>query len=431
MNGKRIVIALLAALLGCSVMSCGKSDSGSTSGESSSAGQGEIHIASWNNAADNLKAIAEKFNEQNGENGQVVIDYWDSGYTKLKPALQAGNGVPDVFQIAARDAQAFYNSYGLEPFVDLSDLIEPEKENWPEFVLDMCTAEDGKPYAMPWDIGPCALFYRTDIFAEAGIDPNSLTTWDKYIEAGKLLKTKGDYYIADLPFNGTAMDLLMLLLNQAGGEYLDENQDANFNTPEMHQALEVILKLQEENLLCDTPNSWDDRITAINDNRLVAFPNAAWYMGTMKNSCADSAGKWGIVPLPAYEEGGNTLANLGGSVLLISSDTQNEAQAKEFLKYSMMTNEGNDINMDFGEFPSYIPSYSSEKFQEPWDYYGGQVCGELFAGLTNAPSTDFGPYFTDVMESMNLTLGNILSGMDVDEALDAGTADCQNKLDAH
>lgn len=434
MKMKKVLAVLLVASMAGGLVSCGgnssSSNSGSTSGGGSSSG-GEIHVASWNNAADNLKAIADKFNPENEANGKVVIDYWDGDYTKLKPALQSGNGIPDIFQTQNRDAQAFYNSYGLDPFMDLSDLMDAEKDNWPAYVLDMVTGEDGKYHAMPWDIGPCAIFYRTDILEQAGIDPTTLTTWDKYIEAGKTLKAMGDYYVADLPYNGTGMDFLMLLLNELGGQYLDEEGNANFNNPEMVKAFELILEMDEAGLICDTPNAWDDRITAINDNKLVMVPNAAWYMGTMKNSCADSAGKWGIIPLPAFEEGGNNKAGIGGSVLMISSDTKNPDQAKAFLKYAMMTDDGNDINMDYGEFPSYSPSYDSPKFEEPWDYYGGVAAAGFFTELTDSPTTEFGPYFTDVSTAMNQVVGNILAGTPIEEALDAGTQDCQNMLDAH
>lgn len=432
---KVLAVCLLAAMAG-GLVSCG-GDTNSTSGGSSTADSGssssggEIHVASWNNAADNLKAIADKFNPQFGDKGEVVIDYWDGDYTKLKPALQSGNGIPDIFQTQNRDAKAFYNSYGLKPFLDLSDIMEAEKDNWPGFVWEMCLGEDGKPHAMPWDIGPCAVFYRTDIFEEAGIDPTTLTTWDKYIEAGKKLREMGDYYVADIPYNGTGMDFFMLLLNQLDGEYLDEEGNANFNNPEMVQAAEMLVKMSEAGIICDTPNAWDDRIAAINDNKLVMVPNAAWYMGTMKNSCADSAGKWGIIPLPAFEEGGNTYAQIGGSVLMISSDSENIDQSKEFLKYAMMTNDGNDINMDFGEFPAYTPAYESPKFEEAWDYYGGVAAAGIFTELADAPTTNFGAYFTDVNTAMNQVVGNILAGTPIEEALDAGTQDCQNMLDAH
>lgn len=38
---------------------------------------------------------------------------------------------------------------------------------------------------MPWGIAPTVLFYREDLFQKAGIDVNSIVTWEDFIEAGK------------------------------------------------------------------------------------------------------------------------------------------------------------------------------------------------------------------------------------------------------
>ena len=46
---------------------------------------------------------------------------------------------------------------------------------------------DGKVYAVPWDVGPCGVFYRRSIFEKYGIDPEKIETWEDYINAGKVI----------------------------------------------------------------------------------------------------------------------------------------------------------------------------------------------------------------------------------------------------
>src|SRR5207248_3126385 len=62
-------------------------------------------------------------------------------------------------------------------------LIEPYK--WTQAVLN------GRLYAFPWDSGPMALFYRRSVFKQAGINPNSIQTWNDYYKAGLKLKAQG------------------------------------------------------------------------------------------------------------------------------------------------------------------------------------------------------------------------------------------------
>lgn len=425
-----IAVTALGLMSGCGASSSTSTDT-STGTETGTVSSGsDIHIASWNNAADNLSEIAEAFNKTS-KNGKVIIDYADGDYTKLKPSLQAGTDVPDIFQTQNRDIQAFYNTYGLDKFADISDIIEPDAANWAPAALGNCKASDGKYYSIPWDIGPCGLYYRTDIFEEAGIDVSALTTWDNYLEAGIALKAKGDYYIENYSMIGSGgWDNIILYLNQLGGQYYDADGKVNLASDEMVKAFEMSLKFKNAGVVIDIPAGWDDRIKAINDNKLVAFPYAAWYMGTMQNSCADLSGKWAIAPLPSFEEGVAHEATLGGSVLAISSQTKNLELAKEFLVFAMKDNTGNDINMKYGEFPSYSPAYTTEFFKSPNEYFGGQATGSFFAEHTAAPATDFGPYFTDIYDSMVVATGNILSGgMEVKEALEAATKDAQTKID--
>ena len=428
MKIKQFLAVTSVILVTMGLVGCGGGDKGGTEG-----GSGDIHVASWNNAADNLVEIADLFNKENEgtDKGQVIIDYADSDYTKLKPALAAGDGVPDIFQTQNRDIQAFYNNYGLKGFVDISDIIVDDADNWVPAALQNCLAEDGKYYAIPWDIGPVALYYRTDIFEEAGIDPTTLTTWDKYIDAGKVLKEKG-YYVEAFNFNASnTVDQILMFLNQLGGQFYDSEGNVDFSTPEMHKAVELGNKMIEEGVAMDIPTGWDDRITAINDNKLVALSFPAWFMGTMKNSCADTAGKWAAIPMPAYEEGGNNTANAGGSILAVSSTSKNVPLAKEFLEYAMKSNEGNDINTKYGEFPSYTPAYETDYFNSTDDYYGGQEINKLFSSLTNSPPTDFGPYFVDVHEALQNAIGNILvNNMDYKQALEQGEKEAQNAISA-
>ncbi|NCC08476.1 MAG: extracellular solute-binding protein [Clostridia bacterium] len=439
MKTKTGIAIFLSAALALTMAGCGGAASSSTAASTAASaaastaatGGSDIHVASWNNAADNLSEIAEKFNAEHGDNGKVIIDYVDSDYSKLKPALAAGSGVPDIFQTQNRDIPAFYNNYGLEAFLDISDIIDADASNWVGFALETCKAEDGKYYAIPWDIGPVAMYYRTDIFEANGIDPATLTTYDKYIEAGKKLKAAGDYYVEAFNYSGsTSRDQFMIYLNQLGGQYYDADGKVKLDSDEMLQATELVKKFMDAGVVMDIPNAWDDRIAAINDGKLVSFVYPAWYMGTMKNSCADLAGKWAITTMPAFEEGGNTTSNAGGSILAVSSTTANPQLCKDFLEYAMKSNDGNDVNTKYGEFPSYTPAYDTSYFKEANDYYGGLKVNTIFAEQTGVPATTWGPYFVDVDESMKTAVGDIiLNGADPATAWAAATKDAQGKID--
>ena len=98
---------------------------------------------------------------------------------------------------------------------------------------------DGELYGMPWGFSTRALFYRTDLFEEAGLEvPGS---WDEMLSAAQTLNDpENDVYgfaIAGLEHTSTAVQFLIWLWS-AGAEVLSpDGAEATFNSPEGVEAL--------------------------------------------------------------------------------------------------------------------------------------------------------------------------------------------------
>ncbi|ADU26321.1 ABC transporter substrate-binding protein [Ethanoligenens harbinense] len=431
---KRICGSAVALSILCGVVlsGCSNSTAGSTSGASSSGKlSGTISVAGWNDAADALSAEAKAFMAEN-PGTTVNVQKVDGNYTKLYTELAAGSGVPDVVQMQNRDVQSFVNKYP-DAWADVSDMMKSEESNFDSYVLNL-TKIKGKYYAVPWDLGPCALYYRKDIFQQAGVDPSSIKTYDDYIAAGKKIvqATDGKTKLLGFDYSGsTSNDMLLLLLNQLGGQFYDSKGKVKLDSDEMVKAMNLCKQFISEGVSINLSNEWNDRITATENNQIATIPYAVWYAGTLESSNSDQSGKWGIIPLPAFTAGGNTQANEGGSALAISSKTSNAALAKAFVKFSLMSSEGNKINLDAGKlFTSYKKSYSDPEYKEVDSYFGVSV-GATFAGLSDKiPSVTYGPYFTDVNNALKTAVGSILlkSG-DVSKTLSDATASAQKAVD--
>ncbi|CEM61105.1 sugar ABC transporter substrate-binding protein [Treponema phagedenis] len=404
------------------VCSCSKKETASNPAEA------VIHVVAWNDAADALTAIAKEYNES-GKLGKVIVDYVDSNYTKLTPALVSGMNVPDIFQAQNRDFPAFMNKYG-SVFADLSDLIAPEKTNFEKAALAQVIGKDGKYYAVPWDIGPCAWMYRKDIFDKAGIDVSKVETWDDFIQAGKILKEKTGTYIWGFCYNGsTSIDELMLLTYQQKVSYYDADGKVNFDTPEMLRGISVLKELQKNGSAFDIPDAWNDRIKAINEGKITSLPYAVWYTGTMKNSMKDLKGKWAIAPLPSFKGFGRT-ANIGGSILAVSVKTKHLELCKDFLRFALMSDRGNAINFDYGLFTSYMPSFKDPAYHIDDPYFGFSL-GQAFIPEANAPVINFGPYYTALQAELQTAFGQIFTqSADPSSALQKAAERAQKEIDS-
>ncbi|WP_054707720.1 extracellular solute-binding protein [Bacillus sp. JCM 19041] len=56
--------------------------------------------------------------------------------------------------------------------------------------------------AFPRDTGPMAVFYRADLFDEAGINPEEIITWDDYIQAGEEMREETGTLMTGIQLNG-------------------------------------------------------------------------------------------------------------------------------------------------------------------------------------------------------------------------------------
>lgn len=133
-----------------------------------------------------LDAVAAEFPQYKVRQDVIGGDFKQ----KLTTTFTAGSGLPDITGVKGEDI-AFFKSQS-KYFVDLNTLgAEDIKGDYLEYKWAQATTEDGKQLGIPIDIGPTALFYRFDIFEEAGLpsDPKepaaAIRTWDEYIEPGQ------------------------------------------------------------------------------------------------------------------------------------------------------------------------------------------------------------------------------------------------------
>ncbi|WP_160724271.1 ABC transporter substrate-binding protein [Bacillus sp. USDA818B3_A] len=376
---------------------------------------GEITVASWNLAADSLKEEAANFMKKYPK-AKVKIEYVTSDYKSITPPLTSGKGAPDVMQIQQRDFANFLDVFEGQ-FVDLTARLDGKEQEFAEVALNQVKDKDGKVMGLPWDLGPVGIYYRKDMFEKAGVDPASIKTWDQYIEAGKKIQAANNVKMLALGMSSKDIaEMYRMLMNQLGAQYYDQDGNIQFATEKNIEAINMFKKFVDAGLVVDAP-TWDDRIRAFANNKIATAVYPVWYAGTIKTQAEDQKGKWGIMPMPGFTDGGPNQSHSGGSTLAISTQSKNKELAWKFIEYTLMTNEGQDVQMKYGLFPSWQPYYETEKFKEVDEYFGVAL-SEFFGKVsTNIPTIDYGAHFLDVNDAIVGALGDVMEGKDVKESL--------------
>ncbi|RSK26766.1 sugar ABC transporter substrate-binding protein [Bacillus sp. HMF5848] len=403
------VVAMVAVLGACS------------NNESSSKDSDEpvtLTAWAWNVNVGALNEAAEKFKE---ENPNVELKVEDIGrldvYDKLSTGLAAGGvGLPDIVLVEDDRIHGYVEAFP-KGFLNLSDMgFDKHDGVFPSFKKDL-TSVDGKFFAMPFDAGPTGVFYRRDLFEQAGVNPDSIETWDDYLEAGKKIKAATGVYMAPMDmFKDDAT--FRMMLNQLGIFYFDQDGNIDFNNPKAIQAMETIKKFHEADLIKNT-DGWNGVVSATVDGSVATIPFGAWYYGTIIDQAKDSNGNWGVFLLPAFEKGGNRAANLGGSSWMIPASTKNKDEAYAFLEYFSTTTDIQLMAMEkYGLFPSLNTAYDSDVFKGDVEFFGGQKIWQLFADeMKDIPTATFTNDYAIGLDEAVKAQADIFNGKDPKSAL--------------
>lgn len=426
-----LLALLLTTLAGCSTTSAPTTvatTTASPAGDSSQPAAGQhanLTVWAWDVALAQLQEAAATYTAQHPE---VTFTFEDMGtdqiYSKLVTSLATGAGLPDIVALEGEQMSGFGNKFP-DKFLDLGDVVEADK-HLPIKISEATV--NGKIIAFPWDAAPIAMFYRTDLFEQAGIAAADLKTWDDFIAAGqKLQQATG---VAMMPLATSTRDTLYrTMLSQLGSFYFDAAGNTQLNSEPSIQAMTMVKKIYDAGITVDY-SGWDEYVQTIADEKVATIPEAVWMIGSIKDAAPQNAGNWGVMPLPGFGTDSKGATN-GGSLLAIPAVSANATAAKDFLKFAM-TDEDSLINgfVNYGLYPSYIPAYQNEIFTQGDDYFGGQKIYEIFNTYGQTiPMVNYTQNFAEAMDMNKNSVAQILlEGADVTATMNAIQAEMQAKF---
>ena len=335
---------------------------------------GEITIWSWNIAASSLMATVEGFNKQYPD-VKVVVEDLGNGQVfdkTLAGCAAGGAGLPDIISIENFEAESFWNQFP-DCFVDLKSLGYTEEiaAGFPDFKRTELEVGD-IAYAMPWDSGPVAMFYRRDLYEAAGVDPATIKTWDDFITAGKkIAEATPGVVMTNADFNGDSEFFRMISNEQGCGYFSQDGQSITINGQACVATLEKIKEMKDAGIISSA--NWDEKIQNNNAGTVATQMYGGWYEGTVRSTSPDMAGKWGVYQMPSLTADGPRAANLGGSSLAITSVSDNKEAAWAYVNYTLGTNDGQVTMLkEYGLVPSLLSALEDSYVKEPHPYWGGQ-----------------------------------------------------------
>lgn len=303
-----------------------------------------------------LAKIIENFEQANPDVDVVVeTQAWDQMTPKFLAAHNTGNA-PDVIWVVTDFLGDAVKSGSL---ANLSDLL---MKDWnADQVADRAGAYwdltniDGKQYALFTSRNYIAIAYRKDLFAQAGIDPATITTWDKLVEvAGKLTQKDASGQVTRYGFvqgfNENQADPPMMIpyLLDKGAELFNKDGTANFTSSEAVEALTFQTDLiTKHGVMPQSAVGWtvDDVYEQFASDRAAMILGASVRVSTLQGQLGKD--KVGLMLWPGSGDKPHSPAVMAGWAVGVWSKSQVAEQASKFVDY-MLGAEGDKLWVEVG-----------------------------------------------------------------------------------
>ncbi|WP_225743848.1 extracellular solute-binding protein [Marinilactibacillus sp. Marseille-P9653] len=307
-----------------------------------------------------------------GEDGQVmdemIQEYNDTDpefpvsqvitpdlYTQIYTVMNTGEGTPDLSIIHADRVQGFVELDMLEPFDELMSIQDVlSSENYIDQAWDAGTVNDSQ-YTIPLDIHSNVLYYNEDLLAQYGAESfldDDVLTFDEIMSLEGQLD-EGVYAIN----NALISWVLLAETVNLGGDISDADGNPTINTPEMQEAMEALVQVEQAGLM--TPNGEDG--FAMFQGQSVLFSSDGTWSSLAHDMVEDL--NYGITNIYAFDN--ETFHNRGSAHLfsMLTSESRSDEKEQGIADFLAWVNQNSITWAEAGQIVASRDVYESEEFQ--------------------------------------------------------------------
>jgi len=353
---------------------------------------------------DFLVKQAEAWNEANPDR-PITVTYENIEYNQMHDNLLAsflaGQGAPDLVDIEIGKFARFAKDEDNVHLLDLTDVVEPYL---PDLVATRMAPYQafGKQLGIDYHLGAYLMYYNNALLEEAGIDPDSITTWDDYVAAGKQFQeAMPDVAWSTVETNEIFGAYGMMYTN--GGHVYDADGNLVLDSPENVEALQFYADLANvEGVAIPTPGGnvhAPEFYSAFLNGEIASFWMPQWYMTRFPDNMPELCGSVIVRPMPLWEEGGFTTTMGGGTGTAVTDQTPEDEQqlAKEFLAFAKLTYDAQKaLYTDLGFDPFRNDVYEDADLLVADECFSGEVPFEIIKSeLGNVAPEYTGPLYPE------------------------------------
>lgn len=338
-----------------------------------------VELTMWLYGSSGLEYLVDKYERLNSNvHINVIHSTYEDVHNNLQTAFASGYGTPDICLVEVSFMERFkqFPDY----FYNLGRLGGDLSGQYLSWKWKQATNSDGTfVYGLPTDIGPVAVVYQTELFAQAGLPTDrdqlakAISTWEEFIDVGLQLKER-----TGKPMIDQIRTLFRIVLFQANEQYFDADTGKLIveSNPAVREAWDIAVRASElglsKNLLTWSPE-WGRGIV---EGDFATMLSPSWMLNDIKSNAPQAQGNWDITYLP----GGS--GNWGGSYLMIPKMSEKEEEAYKLIAWMTHPQQQLALYKTLSNFPSTPSIYEDPVIQNKTEpFFNDAPVGEIFSDI--------------------------------------------------
>ncbi|MCX6089042.1 MAG: sugar ABC transporter substrate-binding protein [Candidatus Atribacteria bacterium] len=364
------------------------------------------------------------------ENPNIEVNFvrmgpWDL-HDKFLASLAAGSGAPDICTLVNDRFTAYIKTGAL---VDLTDKIGGKTKDFDKTALSFCLDSQNRVFGLPMDIQPMVVYYRNDVFKEAGVNAENIVTWDDYIKSGQKVveKSAGKQFPLTtwLPAGQWGQYQFLGFLWSKGINIFNEKGEVIENNTGAMDTLQWYVDLSNKSKI-SYPQVWftPTYFGNFKNDTVVGWSMNVADSAVLRQNVPEQSGKWSVIPWPLWStDAPKYTGNWGGSDVCIPKQSKYQEEAYKFIEFATTNIEGQVANWKgAGLYPAYLPA--REPVMEVTDpYFSNQSLAKV-ATQREVPLFNL-PYWAEGSVILGRCIDNVFEG---GKTVQEAWANCENEF---
>ncbi len=347
------------------------------------------------------------------ENPDITVEVTTIPYPeyqqRLLTAVQGGNA-PDIATLDQIWVAAFAQAGAVADLTDFAASAGLTRDGFFGGAWDSAVF-DGRLYGIPFNVDVWQFsFYNQDLLDAAGVEAESLTTFEGLRAAAEAMTGDGQFGVGLFGHRGEdTVVVVNSFIFSNGGEVLDASGACALDEPPAVEAMEYLQDLAQfapEGIL--NANSGTMRELFLNGSLAIEF-----WPALEQPTLQASDINWGFVNGTAGS-GGTAIGTFGGWNLAVFESSENKEAAQKFIEFMVRE----DVN---GDVVDLIPANTAAA--EAFLAENREGPAEIMAHLGNAKPRPLSARYLEVAEIQMTLFQDVFSGANVAEAATAACAD--------